>query len=101
MTTKKVPRPINGEELRVHPCAWGHTARGRVGPGGIRVRGRSSNHSGNDGGTQKGTLIEVQRDIGVETKRSSQSPKCKHDTEGVGGTAKLPWKFLELWPGGC
>ena len=59
-----------------------HMPRGREGTGGMRVRGRASNHGGNDGGTRKGTRIEVQRDIGVDTKRSSQSPKCKHDTEG-------------------
>ena len=76
-----------------------HMSRGRIGTRGIRVRGRSSNHGGDDGGTQKGTLIEVQRDIGVDTKRSSQNLKCKHGTEGGDGTAKLPWKFLELWPG--
>ena len=37
-------------------------------------------------------------DVGVGTKRRIQNPKCKHDTEGGGATAKLPWKFLELWP---
>ena len=28
----------------------------------------------------------------------SKNPKCKHDTEGGGVTAKLPCKFLEPWP---
>ena len=37
-------------------------------------------------------------DVGVGTKRRIQNPKCEHDTEGGGATAKLPWKFLELWP---
>ena len=72
--------------------------RGRVGPKDVRARGRSSNH-GDDGGTQNETLIKFQRYTRVETKRSSQSPKCKHDTEDGGGTAKVSWKFLELWPG--
>ena len=36
--------------------------------------------------------------VGVGTERRIQNPKCKHDTEGGGVTAKLPWKFLELWP---
>ena len=74
-------------------------SRGRVGTEGIRLRGRSSNHGGDDGNTQKGTLIEIQRDIGVGTKRSSQSPICKHDTEGEECTPKPPWKFVGVWPG--
>ena len=58
-------------------------SRGRVGPKGVQALGRSSNH-GDDGGTQKGTLliVEVQRDAEVETKHSSQSPKRKHDAKG-------------------
>ena len=63
--------------------------RGRVGTGDVGVRGRSSNHGGDDGVTQKGTLVEVQRDIGVDTKRTSRSSKCKLDPKGGGGTAKL------------
>ena len=41
-------------------------SRGRVGPNVVRARGRSSNH-GDVGGTQKETLVEVQRDAEVET----------------------------------
>ena len=37
-------------------------------------------------------------DVGVGTERRIQNPKYKHDTEGGGVTAKLPWKFLQLWP---
>ena len=66
--------------------------RGRVGPKVVRARGRSSNHGGVRG-TQKGTLVEVQRDAEVETKHSSQSPKRKHDAQGEGGTPNMPWKF--------
>ena len=36
-----------------------HMLRVRVETPGIGVRGLSSNHGGNDRGTQKGTLIEV------------------------------------------
>ena len=54
------------------------------------MRGRSSNHGGDDGDAQKETLIEVQRDIGADTKRSSQNPKRKHDINSWGGTVKLP-----------
>ena len=68
-------------------------SRGRVGPTVVRARGRSLKH-GDVGGTQKETLVEVQRDAVVETKHSSQSPKRKHDANGGGGTANLPWKFL-------
>ena len=32
--------------------------------------------------------------VGVGTERRIQNPKCKHDTEGGGVTAELPWKFL-------
>ena len=46
--------------------------RGRVGPSVVRARGRSSNH-GDVGGTQKETLVEVQRDAEVGTKRRSQT----------------------------
>ena len=67
--------------------------RGRVGPKVVRARGRSSNHGGVRG-TQKGTLVEVQRDAEVETNNSSQSPKRKHDAKGGEGTVNLPWKFL-------
>ena len=54
--------------------------------------------AGDVAGTQKETLVEVQRDAEVETKHSSQSPKRKHDAKRGGGTANLPWKFLLLWP---
>ena len=40
-------------------------SRGRLGPKVVRARGRSSNH-GDVGGTQEGTLVEVQRDAEVE-----------------------------------
>ena len=40
-------------------------------------------------------------ETGVETKRRSQNPKCKHDTEGEGGTVKLPWEVLQPSLGDC
>ena len=46
-----------------------------------------------DGNTKRSPM-----DVGVGTKRRIQNPKYKHDTEGGGATAKLPWKFPELWP---
>lgn len=49
------------------------------------MQGRSSNHGGNDGGTQNGILNEDQRYIGVDTARNSRNSKGKHDTEGGGG----------------
>ena len=75
-----------------------HMSRVRVELGGIRGRGRSSNHSGDDGGTQTGNTKRSPMDVGVGTKRRIENPKYKHDTEGGGATAELPWKFLELWP---
>ena len=67
----------------------------------------------NSGYTRAGPIIESQwrrwrcsnrntkrspMDVGVGTKRRIRNPKCKHDTERGGTTAKLLWKFLELWP---
>ena len=77
-----------------------HMSRVRVEVGGIRGWGRLSNHIGDDGGTQTGIRSEVQRMLGWEP---NVGPKTRnayevHDTEGGGATAKLPWKFLELWP---
>ena len=58
-------------------------SRGRVGPNVVRARSRSSNNV-DVGGTQKKTLVEVQRDAEVGTKHSNQSPKRKHDAKVEG-----------------
>ena len=68
----------------------------RIELGGIRGRGRSSNHSGDDGGTQTGIRIEVQwmsgwePNVGFKTRNANMAQK-------VEGPRQLPWKFLELW----
>ena len=59
----------------------------------------SSNHNGDDGGTQTGTRSEVQWRSGWEPNVGAQNPKCKHHTEDEGGTVELPWNILELRPG--
>ena len=77
-------------ELRVRPCATG-----LIGPGSVwnswvyeggadhRIKCRLRRYS--DGNTKRSPM-----DVGVGTKRRVQNPKCKHDTEGEGATAKLP-----------
>ena len=61
-----------------------HMSKIRVGLVGIRGRRRSSNHSGDDGGTQDGNTKRSPMDVGVGTKHRIQNLKFKHDTEGGG-----------------
>jgi len=99
LKTKGRPRPKEKKQSSEYGRVRGaHMSRVRVELGFIRGRGLSSNQSGDDGGTQTGIRSEVKWMSGWETKHRIQNPKCKHDTEGGGATAKLPWKFLELWP---
>ena len=50
-----------------------HMSRVRVELGGVRGQGRSSNHSGDDGGTQTGIRSEVQWMTGWEPNVGSQT----------------------------
>ena len=75
-----------------------HMSRVRVELGGIRMRGRSSNHSGDDGFTQTGIQSEVQWMSGWEPNVGSKTRNANMIQKGGGATAKLPWKFLELRP---
>ena len=62
-------------------CVGTHMSRGLAGPWGIRGHGRSSNHSGDDGGTQ--TLNEVQRmsrwkfNVGAKTRSANMVKKVE------------------------
>ena len=99
LKTKGRPRPKEKKvELRERLCAWGSYVQGPCGTRGIRGRGRSSNHVGDDGGTQTGTRSEIQWRSGWEPNVGAQNPKCKHHTEDEGGTVELPWDILELRP---
>ena len=66
-----------------------HVSRVRVELVGIRGRGRSSNHSGDDGGTQTGTRSEVQCMWGWEPNVGSKNRNANmiQKVEGAQQTA--------------
>ena len=69
------------------------TSKIRVKPGGMRGRGRSSNHSADDGGTQTGTRSEVQRmsgwelNVGTRTRNANLIQKVEGPRQNCHGSS--------------
>ena len=77
----------------VRPCVWGSYVQAPCGTRGIRGRGRSSNHSGDDGGTQTGIRSEFQwmsgweSNVGSKTRNANMIQKAEGPRQNCHGSS--------------